>query len=114
MSRGSEARRQRRALKSAGVAALDRVVIDSGALAAAVANGANLVDLVAYHVSEALTRLDEGGADIVGGKTVITIGAHPDFPGGVTVEAKAATMKREADPDPGCMIDHSLDGSDAE
>jgi len=94
MSRGSDARRQRRALKSAGVVLMDRVVIDSGAFAAAVANGANLVDLIAYHVGEALTRLDEQGADIVGGKTAVTIGRHPDHPGGVTIEAKAATLKR--------------------
>lgn len=113
MSRGSEARRQRRALSKAGVAKLDRVAIDSGALAAAVANGANLVDLIAYHVSEALTRLDADGADIVNGHTVVSIGAHPDFPGSVTIEAKAGTLKIEVDPDPGCPIDHSLDGSDA-
>lgn len=112
MSRGSEARRQRRALKAAGVEFMDRVSIDSGALAAAVTNGANLVDIIAYHVAGALGRLDEQGADIVGGRTAVTIGAHPDFPGGVTIEAKAATRKRPADPDPGCPIDHSLDGSD--
>lgn len=114
MSRGSEARRQRRALKSAGVAAMDRVVIDSGAFAAAVVNGASAVDLIAYHVAEALGRLDEQGADITGGRVVVSIGEHPDYPGGVTIEAKAASMKRGIDPDPGCMIDHSLDGSDAE
>lgn len=113
MSRGSEARRQRRALKAAGVEFMDRVSIDSGALAAAVANGADLVDLVAYHVAEALGRLDEQGADIVGGHTAVTIGQHPDFPGGVTIEAKAATRKRSAvDPDPECPVDHSLDGID--
>lgn len=112
MSRASDARRQRRALKSAGVALLDRVVIDSGALAAAVTNGANLVDLVAYHVSEALTRLDDQGGDIIAGRTVVSIGAHPDFPGGVTIEAKAGTLKTSVDPDPGCPIDHSLDADD--
>lgn len=94
MSRQSGARRERRALKSAGVALLDRVSIDSAAMAAAVEKGANLVDLVAYHVSEALTRLDEQGADIVGGHTVVSIGQHPDFPGSVTIEAKAGTLKR--------------------
>lgn len=109
MSRGSDARRQRRALAKAGVEFMDRVSIDSGALAAAVANGANLVDLVSYHVAEALGRLDEQGADIIGGTTAVTIGQHPDFPGGVTIEAKAGKRKTAADPDPGCLIDHSLD-----
>ena len=113
MSRSSDARRERRALKAAGIARLDRVSIESDALAAAVENGANLVDLVAFHVAEALERLDADGADIVGGRTVVSIGAHPDHPGAVTIEAKAATLKRGADPDPGCPIDHSLDGSDA-
>lgn len=93
MSRASDARRQRRALKSAGVVLLDRVALESDALAAAVAKGANLIDLVALHVAEALERLDATGADIIGGRTVITIGAHPDFPGAVTIEAKAARMK---------------------
>lgn len=118
MSRGSGARRanraQKRAMQRAGVVLMDRVAIDSGALAAAVANGANLVDLVAYHVAEALGRLDEQGADIIGGTTAVTIGQHPDYPGGVTIEAKAGSRKAEIDPDPGCPIDHSLDGSDVE
>lgn len=112
MSRGSDARRQRRALSKAGVAFLDRVSIDAGAVTAAVANGANLVDLIAYHISEALTRLDGQGADIVSGHTAVTIGAHPDYPGSITIEAKAGTRKREVDPDPGCPIDHSLDNLD--
>lgn len=95
MSSSSKARRERRALKSAGVAVMDRVSIESGAMAAAVANGANLVDLIAFHVAGALERLDEQGADIVTGRTVVSIGAHPDFPGSVTIEAKAATLKRK-------------------
>lgn len=120
MSRASESRRQRRTLSKAGIAKMDRVVIDSGAFAAAVTNGANLVDLIAYHVAEALGRLDADGADIVGGKTVISIGEHPDFPGGVTIEAKAATLKRGAVEHPGdcddprCPLDHSLDQLDDE
>lgn len=117
MSRASEARRQRRALKGAGVEFLDRVSIDSGALAAAESNGANAVDLIAYHVAEALGRLDEQGADIIGGTTAVTIGQHPDFHGGVTIEAKAGKRKvghAEIDPDPGCPIDHSADNLDDE
>lgn len=116
MSRASNARRrnraERRTLKAAGVAAMERMSIESDALAAAVTKGANLVDLVAFHVAEALERLDAAGADIVSGRTVVTIGEHPDYPGAVTIEAKAASMKREIDPDPGCIIDHSGDGED--
>ena len=52
MSRSSAARKQRRALKSAGVVMMDRVVIDGEALASAVSKGANLVELVAFHVGE--------------------------------------------------------------
>jgi hypothetical protein len=87
VSRASEARRQRRALKKAGVALLDRVVIDSGALASAVTKGADVVDLVAFHVSQALERLHGQGGDVLA-HTVVTIGSHPDFPEGVTIEAK--------------------------
>jgi light-regulated signal transduction histidine kinase (bacteriophytochrome) len=96
VSAASDARRQRRALKRAGVEYLDRVSIESSALAAAVTKGANLVDLVAYHVAGSLERLDAQGADIVAGHTVISIGAHPDYPGDVTIEAKAATRKSPA------------------
>jgi hypothetical protein len=48
----------------------------------------------------------------VNGRTAVTIGAHPDFPGAVTIEAKAGTRKQERDLDPGCPIDHSLDALD--
>lgn len=92
MSRASAARKQRRALKSAGVALMDRVVIDDLALAAAAAKGASLVELVAYHVGEALERIDAQGGDVLD-QCVVTIGRHPDFPGGVTVETKVASRK---------------------
>jgi hypothetical protein len=98
VSRSSESRRQRRAMKAAGVALVDRVTIDSGALAAAVTKGADVVDLVAYHVAQALTRLDAQGGDVLA-HTAVTIGAHPDFPGGVTIEAKVASRKRGAPAD---------------
>ena len=100
MSRSSDARRQRRAIKAAGAVLLDRVSIESDALAAAVSNGANLVDLVAFHVAGALERLDAQGADIVSGHTVVSIGRHPDFPSAVTIEAKAATMKKTIEETP--------------
>lgn len=100
MSRSSNARRanrrQKAALRAVGVAKMDRVVIDGAALAAVVERGADLVDFVSLHVSGALGRLDAEGADIVHGQTAITIGEHPDFPGGLTIEAKASTLKRAA------------------
>lgn len=94
MSASSDSRRQRRAMKASGVEFLERVAIDEGALAAAVMNGVNLVELVSYHVATALEALDLAGADVVSGHTVVSIGEHPDFPGAVTIEAKAATRKR--------------------
>lgn len=117
MSRASDSRRQRRAIKRAGVAKLERVVIDGAAVAAAVAAGVNLVELVAYHVAASLEALDLNGADVLA-HTVVTIGEHPDFPGDLMIEAKAANVKTPSDvetidPDPGCPIDHSADGTDA-
>ncbi len=111
MSRGSDARRQRRSMKRHGIALVDRVSIEADALAAAVAKGANLVDLVAYHVSEALTRLDAQGGDVLG-RTAVTIGEHPDFPGAVTIEAKVATLKREPGDGCDCPVDHTDGGDD--
>lgn len=113
MSRASESRRQRRALKAAGVAVMHRVSIERGALDAYMANSSgDPLDLVAFQISEALTVLDGQGADVLGGRTVISIGAHPDYPGALTIEAKADTLKPTVDPDPGCPIDHSLDAMD--
>jgi hypothetical protein len=95
MSRASAARKQRRALKSAGVSLMDRVVIDDLALDLAIERGANVVELVAYHVGESLERIDAQGGDVLG-QCAVTIGRHPDFPGGVTVETKVASRKPAA------------------
>lgn len=81
-------------MKTAGVEFVDRVSIDSAAVVKAVVEGASIVDLIAYHVSGALERLDEAGADIAAGHTIVSIGQHPDHPGAVTIEAKANTRKR--------------------
>ncbi len=78
----------------AGVALMDRVTIDGAALAAGVFNGGSTVDLIAYQISEGLTRLDAAGADLVHGKTAVTIGEHPDYPNGLTIEIKASALKR--------------------
>ena len=91
MSRASAARKQRRALKSAGVELMDRIVIEADTLVAA-AEAALAVDLVGYHVAEALARLDAQGAALMV-RTVVTIGEHPDFPGALTIEAKASARK---------------------
>jgi hypothetical protein len=96
VSRGSDARRRRRAVKRAGVAKLERVVISGPAVAKAVAEGVDLVVLVAYHVDVALKALDAGGADVLA-HTVVTIGEHPDFPGDLMVEAKSSNLKAKSD-----------------
>lgn len=95
-------------MNRAGVALVDRVSIESDALAAAAVKGANLVDLVAFHVSEALTRLDDAGGDVLGGAAV-TIGAHPDYPGVVTIEAKVASKKVASGPACDCSC-HTMPG----
>lgn len=116
MSRASETRsrnrKARRALNRAGVVAMDRVVIDAAALAAGAFNGGNLVDLIAYQISEGLTRLDRDGADLVHGKTAITIGEHPDHPSALTIEIKADTLKREGGFDLGDIAIAPADESD--
>lgn len=102
-------------MSRAGVTMVDRVTIEAAAMTAAVANGADPVELVAYHVAGALERLHAKGGDVLG-LCAVTIGAHPDFPGGVTIEAKAGGVRPDftppEDPDPGCPIDHSLDEDD--
>ena len=96
MSKGSPARRERRAIKRAGVARLERVIIAGPAVAASVAQGIDLVGLVAYHVDTALRALDSSGGDVLA-HTVITIGEHPDYPGDLMIEAKAANLKAKSD-----------------
>lgn len=96
MGRQSNARRERRAIKRAGVAKLERVIIDGAALAMGVAKGINLVELVGYHVDEALKKLDAAGADVLA-HTVVTIGEHPDYPGDLMIEAKSANLKAKSD-----------------
>lgn len=95
MSRGSDSRRQRRAIKRAGIAHLERVVISGDAVAAAVVKGVDLIDLVSLHVASALEALDVGGADVLA-HTVVTIGEHPDYPGDLMIEAKAANLKAKS------------------
>lgn len=99
-------------MNRAGVAAMDRVVIDSAALAAGAFNGGNLVDLIAYQISEGLARLDRDGADLIHGKTAITIGEHPDHPHALTIEIKADTLKREGGLDLGDIAIAPVDESD--
>lgn len=114
MSRASDARRQKRAAARRGVIAVDRVTIDGAAIAAAVLNGASLVDFLAYNVAEALNRLDIAGYDVPR-HTVVTMGERPgDAPGDITIEVKVAHAKdAPAEHADGCdcPIDHSADGT---
>lgn len=96
MSSSSRARKERRAIKRAGVAKLERVVISGDAVAAAVVKGIDLIDIVSLHVSTALEALDLAGADVLA-HTVVTIGEHPDFPGDLMIEAKSANLKAKSD-----------------
>ena len=98
MSASSAARRSRRAAKGAGIALVDRVSIDVGAIAKAARAGVSVVDLISLHVSEALGRIDAAGGDLEG-HCVVTIGQHPDYPGALTIEAKVGTMKPTAAPE---------------
>lgn len=83
-------RAERRALAAHGVAVMHRVSLESGAILAAVEKGASALDFIAFHVANALEEITAQGADIAGGRTVITIGEHPDYPNALTIEAKAS------------------------
>lgn len=81
-------RRQRRGIrKRQGALFVKRYFLEDAALSEAVANGAPPVDLVMYLTSTALEELIGEGAHVLA-HTVVTIGRHPDHPGGVTIEAK--------------------------
>lgn len=90
---GNASRRERRKIERAGIARYELVVIDSAAVAKAVSEGINLTEFVAYHVSVALEALDTAGGDVLA-HTVVTIGEHPDHPGHLAIEAKAANLKK--------------------
>lgn len=87
MSAGREKRRRlERAMRKAGVAVVARDHINPAHLAAPFGGLAALV----ASIENTLERLVEAGGDITG-HLVITIGPdHPEYPGKVTVEAKAA------------------------
>lgn len=92
MSRASEARAKKRAAKRRGAVLYDSITITAGALDAAEAKGADRVDFIAFHVANALTRLDDAGGDLEA-FTVVTIGEHPEHPGDLTIEAKVSKLK---------------------
>lgn len=89
---GRTNRAQRRAMRrKTGALVHHRIVIEGAAVSEAVAQGANPVDLVMFHVDEALRVLiDQGGQPLA--HSVITIGEHPDYPGCLTVEAKTDVL----------------------
>ena len=93
-------RGERAALKAAGIAAYSRVVIEASAIRKAQETGVDLVDIVMLHIDMTLHELIGQGGDVLD-RTVITIGAHPDFPDAVTIEAKVASLVKPADEVPG-------------
>jgi len=116
MSHASEARKLRRKVARTGIAKMHRVVVDRAAVDKIATEGkVNARELVAYHISVALEALENDGADVLR-HTVVTVGEHPDFPGDLMIEAKAAHMRPDHEPVndcPGCPLDHSLDSLDA-
>lgn len=92
-------RETRRQMRKAGIAAMSRVIIEGDAVVAAAEKGADTVDLLMLHVDALIHELVEQGGDVLK-HTVITLGAHPDNPGGVTIEAKCSSLVRPGDPEP--------------
>lgn len=86
MSAAREKRRRlERAMRKAGVAVVARDLIDPRHLT--VESG---VPVLVASIEDTLERLVKAGGDVAG-HLVITIGPdHPEYPGKVTVEAKAA------------------------
>jgi hypothetical protein len=94
-----ERRKRARQLNAAGVAAVTRIVIEGEAIVKAQEKGVDLIDLVMLHVDSALHDLVDKGGDIMR-HSVVTIGSHPEYPGALTIEAKAAHLVAPGDPDP--------------
>lgn len=107
MSAAREARRrQERALRAAGVAAVARTTIPPRLVT---------IETIGAAVENALALLDREGGDVTGHLAITIGGDHPNFPGMTVVEAKASRRKPEHPDDcPGCPLDHSLDGFDDE
>lgn len=99
MSRSSDARKAKRQQQRAGVALVERVVVGSDALAAAVMHERiDPIDVLMHAVHEAVRSLASQGGSVLE-HTVITIGDHPDHPGALTVEAKVSRMLSQAERD---------------
>jgi len=118
MSRQSEARRRKRAMKAAGVELVHRSHLI----------GKVDVDMLTAAIRSDLLALEAQGADLTG-RLKIDIGNHPSFPGRTTIEAKAGSRVPETPKlaiidelpedhdmgdcsDPRCPLDHSLDRLD--
>lgn len=93
-------RRARRALSDQGVAAMSRVVIERSAIVSAMEKGVDAIDLTMLHIDRALHELIDQGGDIFG-KCVVLVGANPDYPDAVTIEAKVATLVKPAETENG-------------
>lgn len=81
MSRQSDARKKKRAMKAAGVAAVQRSQLV----------GALTPELIGASITSNLRALVAGGADLTG-RIRIDVGEHPQAPGRTTVEVKASKM----------------------
>lgn len=88
-------------MKAAGVAVVARVELEG--------RYAGKRDTYANAVVRALAELEREGADM-SSRLAITIGTdHPEYPGKVLVEAKAAAAVQHPDDCPGCPIAHDTD-----
>lgn len=110
MSRQSAARKKKRAMKAAGVTAVQRSQLI----------GALTPETITAAIRSDLIGLAAQGADL-SGRLRIDVGEHPEYPGRTTIEVKASRMM-PAQPrlaiadedhagdcdDPRCPIDHSL------
>lgn len=81
MSRQSAARKKKRAMKAAGVAAVSRSQFI----------GAMTAESIAASVGSNLAKLVKDGADLTA-RIRIDIGEHPEAPGRTTIEVKASRM----------------------
>lgn len=104
-------RKKRRSLKRQGVEVMHTTAIDGAALAAAVVQGIDVLDLVAYHIDQAVRVVWADGGDVLE-HAVITIGRHPSYPEDLTVQVKTDKRRAVADePDLGRLEDDDSEDS---
>lgn len=111
MSKQSAARKQKRVLAAAGVAAYARGFLPINRVTSATLAGV---------LESTLDTLVDNGGDLTG-RLRIDIGQHPQYPGRTTVEVKTDKLLPKPEPvedhsgdcsDPRCPIDHTDAGAD--